>query len=164
MATGLGLAATAFARGIGIADASGSFRGARFRLDSYETATGRRAEIHEYPLRNEPAGEDLGRRARRFRFTGYVVGPLWESERDALLNACEDDGPGTLVHPFHGEHTVICEECTVSESRGGGQRIATFQLTFSEAGELDTPSSQPDSGSALLGEAKQGYGVIEGAF
>ena len=135
-----------------------------FRLDSYETATGRRAEVHEYPLRNVPNAEDLGRKARRFNFAAYVLGHLWELQRDMLLNACEADGPGTLVHPFHGEHTVVCETCTVSESRQGGQRMATFQLSFVEAGTFETPSYQPDSGYTLLDQAKSGYGVMEGSF
>lgn len=159
-----GLIARAFARGIGLADATGSFRGAPFRLDSYETAIGRRAEIHEYPLRNIPGGEDLGRKARRFSFNAYIVGPLWEFQRDALLNACEQDGPGTLVHPFHGEHTVICEQCTCSESRQGGTYICTFSLSFTEYGTLDTPGTTQDEGYVLLDQSKQGYGVIEGAF
>ena len=120
-----------FFPGIGVADASGSFRGAAFRLDSYQTAIGRRADTREYPLRNIPQSEDLGRKARRFAFTAYVLGPDWEAERDELLNACEADGPGLLVHPFHGEHLVVCEDCTVSESRSGGIRYCAFELASS---------------------------------
>jgi prophage DNA circulation protein len=153
-----------FFPGIGLINASGSFRGAPFRLDSYETTTGRRLDVHEYPLRNRPNAEDLGRRARRFVFTGYVLGPGWELQRDALLNACEQDGPGLLVHPFHGEQVVMCETCTVSESRSGGRRYAAFQLTFVEKGTYETPSYSIDPGYALLGQVSGGYGVMEGAF
>jgi prophage DNA circulation protein len=150
--------------GIGVIDASGSFRGATFRLDSYQTATGRRADVREYPLRNIPNAEDLGRKARRFQFTAYVLGAGWEADRDVLLNACEEDGPGTLVHPFHGEHQVICENCTVSESRAGGVRYCAFELEFVEAGAYDSPNYEPDPGYELLGQCSQGYNVCEGAF
>jgi prophage DNA circulation protein len=158
------LSAKDFIPGIGLADASGAFRGARFRLDSYSTETGRRADVREYPLRNIPQAEDLGRKARRFAFTAYVLGDFWEAERDALLNACEADGPGTLVHPFHGEHLVVCESCTVSESRSGGIRYAAFELAFVEAGSFETPSFERDPGYELLAQAEAGYGVAGRAF
>jgi prophage DNA circulation protein len=154
----------AFFPGIGIADASGSFRGARFRLDSYQTETGRRGDVREYPLRNIPQADDLGRRARRFSFTAYVLGDFWEAERDALLNACEADGPATLVHPFHGEHQVLCERCTVSESRSGGTRYAAFELVFVEAGSYDSPGSQPDPGFALLAQAAAAFAQMARVF
>ena len=150
--------------GTGLADASGSFRGTRFRLDSYSTELGRRADVREYPLRNIPQAEDLGRRARRFSFTAYIVGDDWESGRDALLNACEADGPGTLVHPFHGEHLVVCERCVVSESRSGGHRYCAFELAFVEAGSFETPSYQRDPGYELLAQAEAGYTASAGAF
>src|SRR5215472_18763971 len=139
-----------FLPGIGLADASGSFRGARFRVDSYSTEIGRRADVREYPLRNIPQAEDLGRKARRFQFTAYVLGDGWEFARDELLNACEADGPGLLVHPFHGEHEVVCESCTVSESRVGGVRYCAFELGFVEAGEYDSPNYEPNFAHQLL--------------
>jgi prophage DNA circulation protein len=153
-----------FIPGIGLADASGSFRGARFRLDSYSTETGRRVDVREYPLRNIPQSEDLGRKARRFAFTAYIVGDNWESGRDQLLNACEGDGPGTLVHPFHGEHLVMCESCTVSESRSGGIRYCAFELAFVEAGSFETPSYEADPGYQLLAQAETGFDISQGAF
>jgi prophage DNA circulation protein len=153
-----------FFRGLGLADASGYFRGARFRLDSYQTETGRRADVREYPLRNIPNAEDLGRKARRFSFSGYVLGATWEIERDALLDACEADGPGLLQHPFHGDHMVMCEGCTVRESRADGICYATFELQFVEAGSFNTPSYEQDSGYMLLGQARQARGTVEGAF
>jgi prophage DNA circulation protein len=153
-----------FFPGIGLINASGSFRGAAFRLDSYQTETGRRTDVAEYPLRNLPNAQDMGRRARRFTFTAYVLGSQWELQRDALLNACEADGPGLLIHPFHGDHVVVCESCSVSESRASGMRYAAFQLAFVEAGAYDQPSYQVDAGYSLLGQVGSGYGVMEGAF
>jgi prophage DNA circulation protein len=153
-----------FFPGVGLIRATGFFRGAAFRLDSYETTVGRRAVVHEYPLRNTPMGEDLGRKARNFRFTAYVFGAGWEFARDALINACEADGQGLLIHPFHGDHMVYCHNCVVSEARASGQRYASFQLEFGEAGSFDAPTYTEDPGQALLGQARDGYGVIEGSF
>ena len=31
---------------------------------------------------------------RHFQFTAYVLGEMWEADREALTNACEADGPG----------------------------------------------------------------------
>ena len=150
--------------GRGLADASGYFRGARFRVDSYQTDTGRRADVREYPLRNIPQAADMGRKARRFKFTAYVLGDGYEAARVALLNACEADGPGTLIHPFHGEHVVMCEDCTVSESRADGIYYATFELGFVEAGSFDTPSFESDPGWQLLAMVAGGYNTTAGSF
>ena len=154
----------AFGPGTGLLHASGYFRGCHFRLDSYETSTGRRGDISEYPLRNTPGGQDLGRKARRFNFAAYVMGPTWQLQRDQLLNACEADGPGLLVHPFHGEHVVLCESCSVSEGRQGGQRFATFTLGFVEWGGTTTPEYEADPGQSLLSSVGSGYPVMQGAF
>ena len=159
-----GLASSQFFPGIGLIHATGYFRGAPFRLDSYETSGGRRNQVFEYPMRNTPHSQDLGRRARKFNFTGYVLGPLWEIQRDALINACEEDGPGLLVHPFHGEHMVVCDNWTVSEGRSSGGAYASFQLEFREGGEMNTPSYEQDPGHTVLSDVSGGRPVIEGAF
>ena len=156
--------ATPFLPGIGIHNATGFFRGVPFRIDSYETTVGRRGEVHEYPLRNLPNAEDLGRKARRFNFAAYIMGPGYDLVRDALINACEADGPGQLIHPFHGTHTVLCETGSVSESRQGGRRMAIFNLSFVEHGDFKFPDYEPNQGQQALDQASDGYPVIEGAF
>ena len=51
-----------------------SFRGVPFRTTDSDTGVGRRNEVHEYPMRDLPYADDLGRRAREFQVNGYVVG------------------------------------------------------------------------------------------
>ena len=128
----------------------GSFRFARFHIQSHEAeAAGRRAHVHEYPGRDEPYAEDLGRRARGFEVEAYVVGPDYMLDRDALLAACDAAGPGTLVHPYLGTRRVLCIGCKVSEStRQGG--MSRFSLTFAEAGRNRHPSSLLDTGAAAI--------------
>lgn len=99
--------------------------------------------MHEYPLRDLPYVEDLGRKARRFTVQGFVLGDDYMAARDALMAACEEAGPGTLVHPYLGVLEVTCQGCTVREStKEGGQ--ATFSLTFQEAGKRNYPAQTTD--------------------
>jgi prophage DNA circulation protein len=81
-----------------------------------------------------------------------------------LLNACEEDGAGTLIHPFHGEHEVVCETCTVSEGRSTGIRYASFELAFVEHGDYRAPDWEQDPAHTLLNQTQGGYRAAEAAF
>lgn len=109
-----------------------SFRGVAFRVDAAELSGGRRTVTHEYPLRDEPYVEDMGLRARVFTVEAYVVGDNYMQERDALIAALEQEGPGALVHPYHGSRQVACSGFRVRESREEG-RMARFAIDFAEA-------------------------------
>lgn len=110
-----------------------SFRGVPFFVEASERAGGRRAVVHEFPLRDDPFVEDLGRRARSFRIDGYAIGDDYLAQKDALLSALEDEaGPGELVHPYYGVRRAICVGVSVRESRAEGG-MATFALEFAEA-------------------------------
>lgn len=133
----------------------GSFRGAKFIAPASEAIFGRRAEVHEYPLRNKPWVEDLGGKARRYEIEVFVDSRLGDhlAMRDALIAALEEGGPGTLVHPWHGTMTVsLTEPATVLESSREGGRT-TLRLVFVEAGELLYPASGADTAVAVDGAA-----------
>lgn len=117
-----------------------SFRGVQFHIDSIDGQFGRRVVTHEYPQRDIPYSEDLGRRARRFVVNGYLVGGDYGLARDSLIAACEAAGPGELVHPYQGTLQVVCEGITVRERRqdGGYCEVA---LTFVEDGENQFPAA-----------------------
>lgn len=113
---------------------SGSFRGVPFLIEGADTATGRRAAIHEYPGRDRPYVEDLGRKRRELSVECLIIGPDYMATRDALIAACEKPGPGTLVHPYYGERRVVCTGARIRETtREGG--LARFSIAFVEAGE-----------------------------
>lgn len=117
-----------------------SFRNVKFQVEVDDLSAGRRVQVHEYPQRDKPYTEDLGRATREIALTGFVIGDNYIAERDALLAAVEDAGPGTLIHPWYGSLQVVVKECRVSHSnREGG--MARFNLTFVEAGELAYPKS-----------------------
>lgn len=138
-----------------------SFRGVPFNVEEGGLSGGRRIALFEFPKRDDPFPEDMGRRARRFTITGYVVGPNYTIERDALIFALEQEGPGILVHQTLGQRLVVAEPFSAREStRRGG--MCEIEMTFTEAGASMTSrivaATQPDVSSkadALEGTAVQ---------
>jgi prophage DNA circulation protein len=118
-----------------------SFRGVEFELTVASLKAGRRTARHEYPLRDVPAVEDMGRATREIRLDGFVVGDDYMSQRDRLLAACETPGAGVLVHPYFGRLRVVCEACEVVEQNEEG-RTAGFRLAFIESGALQFPTGK----------------------
>src|SRR5689334_22416343 len=115
-----------------------SFKGAGFHVDAGGKGSGRRNVLHEFPKKNVPYAEDMGRKARAFTVTAYVIsGPNtadYRAERDALEAALESEGPGILVLPTRGAVQVQVGPYTSTERRERGG-YAEFEITFVEAGQ-----------------------------
>jgi len=125
----------------------GSFRGAAFRTQSAEQSGGRRGETHEFPGRDIPYREDLGRRAGAFNFSCWVGGLDYYAARAKLIAALDAAGPGTLVHPFRGEMIVSVIEWTCNEDAAdGGGGIADFSISFVESGSVSLEAAKPATG------------------
>lgn len=110
-----------------------SFRGVQFFVESSDISAGRRTVTHQYPQRDEPFTEDLGRAAREYEISAFVLGEDCVDQAYAVRDAIEQPGPGTLVHPEFGEVQVIARpggSMSFSQTR----RIVRFTLTFVEAG------------------------------
>lgn len=120
-----------------------SFRGVSFHVDAHDTSGGRRVVEHEFPLRDTPYNEDMGRRAKRFSVEAFVVGDDYMRARDALMRACDEPGPGELIHPYLGTLQVVCTGWSLQENKSEG-RMARFSLSFVESGEAEFPSSATD--------------------
>ena len=129
-----------------------SFRKIPFQVDNSEFETGRRVQVHEYPQRDKPYSQDMGRATRRIEFDAFVIGADYVEKANALLGAIEAYGPGTLIHPWFGSLTVNVIGCRVAFDRGLGQ--ARLSLSFVEAGELTFPSAA-QSTAALSRVASQ---------
>ncbi len=125
----------------------GSFRGVLFYIESAEQAGGRRTVLNEFPLRDEPTTEDLGRKARQYTLEMFLLGADYMAQRDRLIAALETGGPGSLVHPYRGELQVVAYgDYRVSEStREGG--MARISVTFVEAGSEPRPDNRIAQGS-----------------
>jgi prophage DNA circulation protein len=127
-----------------------SFRGIPFGVDASGFAGGRRTQVHEYPQRDKPYSQDLGRATRRVEFEAFVVGEDYLDQADRLLGALEEGGSGALMHPWLGSLTVNLLDYRVGFDRGLG--LAKFSLSFVEAGELAFPSAA-DSTALLSRQA-----------
>lgn len=114
-----------------------SFRGVPFFVESSERTGGRRTVEHEFPFRDDPFVEDLGRAMRSFRLDGYVLGDDYLTQKNKLLDALETAGPGELVHPYHGIRRAIGKTHSCRETRADGG-MATFAIDF-----IETPAQAP---------------------
>ncbi|WP_188260875.1 DNA circularization protein [Azospirillum tabaci] len=147
-----------------------SFRGVPFKVDSDDLTAGRRVQLHEYPQRDKPYAEDLGRATRKITLTAYVIGPDYMAQRGRLLAALEEAGSGELVHPQYGTLQVVADgECRVAHSRDEGG-LCRFSLSFVEAGELTFPSATVNTAetsrlkadalsSAAIGDFASAFGI-----
>ncbi|MDE7370599.1 MAG: DNA circularization N-terminal domain-containing protein [Desulfovibrio sp.] len=124
-----------------------SFRGAAFEVDDADESGGRRLARHEYPLRDLPFAEDLGRKAGEWRIRAFIVQGRtrdYAEARDALRKALTAYGPATLIHPWLGELTVAVERFSLREttSKGG---YCEFDIDFVEAGQRENPAAKTDT-------------------
>lgn len=151
---------------------TGQFRDAAFFTESHEAGGGRRLALNEYPLRDEPYAEDLGRRAREFTIDCYVLasqviggerGDDYMAARDRLIQKLEQPGPGLLVHPYLGTRSVIAREYRLRETtRDGG--MATFSITFVEAGRPAEPDTVSDTRTSVGNAADAAQAAIQAEF
>ncbi|WP_294912340.1 DNA circularization protein [uncultured Gilliamella sp.] len=118
-----------------------SFRGVPFQVSGTSSEFGRRNQTHEYPFRDVPYTEDIGRSARKNKIDAFVVGDDHKEQAEKLVEAIEEEGAGTLIHPILGELNVnIVGTATVSNSVENG-RMSVISFSFVEAGELIFPDS-----------------------
>src|SRR6516162_8788730 len=87
-----------------------SFRGAMFHVEAGAKESGRRIVTHEFPKRELPYSEDMGRKAFQFSVRGYILTfPIdtsidlykrdYRIARDALILQLETEGTGVLQLP-----------------------------------------------------------------
>lgn len=140
-----------------------SFRGVSFFAAQRAGEGGRRLVMNEYPDRDDPYVEDLGRRGRVYRFSGYVIGGDFDKARDALIEACEKAGEATLVHPTYGALTVQCDRYgwTESDEEGG---MCRFDFSFFESGANAYPSAEIDTVASLSSVVADAYADFAESF
>lgn len=129
-----------------------SFRGVPFEVTSSNLSVGRRTQTFEYPQRDDPFTEDMGRSKRTIRITAFVVGYDYIARMKRLIAACEKPGSGRLIHPWLGSMEVTPTDLSapVFESN----RVASVSLTFVESGKLQYPNALLDVGAKCLSAAQ----------
>lgn len=126
-----------------------SFRGVPFEVEDEDGNFGRRVQVHEYPNRDKPFTEDLGRATRRITINAYLIGDDYPEKRDRLIAAIETEGAATLVHPWYGEMKGNVDgSVRVSHSKSEG-RMCRVSFQFVESGELSFPTAGVASGQVL---------------
>lgn len=126
-----------------------SFRTVPFVSLGGSAGFGRRKQLHEYPLRDVPWVEDLGRGTRRIRMFGFVIGDDVISQRDVLIAACETAGDGDLVHPTLGRRKVSLMDFQSMERWEQG-RYFEFQFEFIEGGPRTYPTAETATTQSVL--------------
>lgn len=138
-----------------------SFRGIPFGVLGGESRHGRRVAVHEYPNRDRPFVEDLGRSTRRISLVGFLIedslvygGGSAIAQRLAMTAAAEQAGPGILVHPALGELRVsIPDDGLGVTERWDMGRYFELSFSFIEAGDRLFPSISASNGSLVDGLA-----------
>ncbi|TAM50232.1 MAG: multidrug DMT transporter [Paraburkholderia sp.] len=138
-----------------------SFRGMQFVSLGADGTFGRRNALHEYPKRDTPWSEDMGRAARRFQVTGYIVGDDVIQKRDVMIKLCETEDTGELVHPTYGRRTVSLMEFRVIE-RWDKARYFELQFDFVESGERVFPTAA-NATTNLIASAVNALGLSAAA-
>lgn len=113
------------------------FRDAEFFVETGGHAGGRRVALHEYPKRNVPYAEDMGKRANVWSVQGYLIGPDYLDAKDALITALDKDGPGQLRLPLPYQMRdvkVMVQSYSITETRERGG-MCQVEMQFVEYGD-----------------------------
>lgn len=132
-----------------------SYKGVPFAVLSNDTGGGRRQVVHQYPGRDIPWTEDMGREARSFRFRGFLVandrvyagGPV-ALQRALLLAVLEQAGPGLMTHPSLGILSVSVRRFSLGEDRAAAT-YSDVDIEFVESGKRTYPTILSSSSGLL---------------
>ena len=133
------------------------FRTAIFFVDTDVRGGGRRVALHQYPKRNKPYAEDMGRAANAFQVQGYLIGPVYLQLKDNLIAALEQDGPGMLRLPMPykmSDVMVMVQSYSITESREKGG-FCQIEMGFVEYGDpsyrsnISSPTAIAQSATAV---------------
>lgn len=141
-----------------------TYNGVPFFVESAELGGGRRGVTHEYPSRDLPFREDLGRAAREFPVEGYLVGDDVQAQRERLQSAFETPGPGELVHPYYGLRRVAVTRFRFRTSSREGRYIGVSAEFVETPVEASQPTSVPDVQAAALTSSQVARSLAMDAF
>lgn len=129
----------------------GKWRGVEYNHESGGVSGGRRVAVHEYPYRDGPYTEDMGRSARRFSISGYVTQPNVRDKVRRLQNAFEQFGAGPLYHAWLNRTIIArCENFSIDDSRNDLTRV-NFTASFVEKGDEGAPTILRNALAQLFG-------------
>lgn len=118
-----------------------SYKGVPFEAVSTSDTFGRRGAEYEYPLGEDTAYKDLGRKIRKYKVEGRIVSGLHALATNAMVAIVETPGPGLLVHPIFGPVMVACTSLSVGVEYIDKKRYTKLEFEFVEASESLAPFS-----------------------
>jgi prophage DNA circulation protein len=151
------------------------FGQAQFYVDTSVRDSARRIVQHEFPKRDVPYAEDMGRRAREFTVRGYCIAFSSDTRfpddvlkrknyipaRDALILALETGGPQILQLPLLGIMNAVCSRYRVTEEdKLGG--YCTFDMTFNEYGQAPATGTRSSPAGVYYAATNLGNAVQTG--
>jgi len=142
------------------------FRNATFHVESGSKENGRRIVTHQFPKKEDPYSEDMGRQAKQFAVRAYcIVFPYdtgvdlykrdYRIARDALISALELIGPGQLQLPTFPKspiYVVVTKYRVTEEERIGG--YCTFDISFTEFGYAPSRVQPADPTAAVMQQSQ----------
>lgn len=140
-----------------------SLRGVEFFIRSAENSGGRRVVSHQYPNRDDIDHEDLGRSARSFRMSAYIVGSDYFQDRENLIEALEAPGPARLVHPYRGVWVVqVMNFRQVESTEEGG--MARFDIEMEEQRKVELTTQVANTATQAQQRKNQGLDALDQDF
>lgn len=140
-----------------------SWRGVRFFAVEALGESGRRVKVHVYPGSDRSFPEDLGKEPESLRLAVRLIGPDVHEQLETLRKACNEPGPGTLVHPTRGELRMVCLGIQSTTSTGiAGMARAT--LSFTEAGVETYPVGVASPVAAAAAAADEASALAKVVF
>ncbi len=146
-----------------------SFRGAPFYCDSGSWEGGQRVVEHEFPKKDLPYAEKMGRKAVEMSVRGYCIAYPFDVDsfhqrdyrkaRNALKLQLDSGDEGTLQLPGLDAIVVVCQRYRLTEEdKYGG--FCTFDMTFVEYGSTNLIQA-PDPKATLVNTSQVLRGRIQ---
>ena len=149
-----------------------TYKGARFHCEANAIESGRRIVQHEFPKKDLPYAEDMGRAAAMFTIRGYCIAYPFDVDdfyqrdyrpaRNKLAQKLNEVGAGLLQLPTYLPLMVVCMRYRLTEEeRFGGYGV--FDMTFTEQGvdptmyvpTADTAGQVSDASQALRDQVQR---------
>lgn len=111
-----------------------SFKGFPFHVEDEGIGeSGRLVALHAYSKAETHGTEDMGRKARTFHVTAYIVGDDADAQAQAFVERCSTPGAGLLVLPVTPGVEVRCVGCSTNNRKSEMGKVA-LDLKFLEKG------------------------------
>lgn len=149
-----------------------SWKNVPFGVREMGLSAGRKVAPHQYPYRDQQWPEDMGRRGRGLRIEGFLLdgggqyggqGSI-QAQADQMLEACESEGPGDLIHPLYGRLRMQLATCESRHAEAPG--VLELRFEFLEYGAplypqvlADTQAQSVLFGFATMAKAAQSWAI-----